>query len=100
MHKLGNLLPKVLAKQPNRGRLAELHVQALFRTVVGENLASSCDVVELHGSVLTIMTGNPALAHQLRLDSEELLARINAVWSGRPLREVRVRTGRAGPRAL
>lgn len=90
----------MLAKQPNRGRLAELHVQSAFKQVVGESLASACDSVELRRGVLTISTANPALAHQLRLDSERLLERLNAAWSGRRLREIRVRTGRSLPRPL
>jgi hypothetical protein len=51
--------------------------------------------MELRGSVLTIITGNPALAHQLRLDTAELLERLNEASPGRRIRTLKVRTGRA-----
>lgn len=97
MDKLGNLLAGVLAKQPNQGRLAEVHVRAAFRAVVGEDLADRCESVQVRGGVVTISTSNPALAHQLRLDAGRLLERLNEAGPGRRLREVRVRTGRSRP---
>ena len=96
MDKLGKLLPKVLAKQPGAGRLVEARVQLLFRELLGPDLASICETVELRGSTMTVITSNPALAHQLRLDSEQLIARLNDLAPGRRLRALRVRTGR-GP---
>ena len=96
MDKLGNLLPKVLARQPGAGRLAEARLQVIFRDLLGADLSAACETVELRGSTMSVVTSNPALAHQLRLDSEQLLARLNQMGSGRRLKAIRVRTGR-GP---
>jgi hypothetical protein len=93
--KLGNLLPKVLARQPGRGRVTELRAKLAFVQVLGADLAAYCESIEVKGSMLTITTGNPALAHQLRLDSEQLLKSLNARLLGRELKALRIRTGRA-----
>ena len=96
MHKLGKLLPGIIARQPGGGRMIALQVGLRFREMIGPILAADCEEVELHGSVLTIVTRNPALAHQLRLDTDTLLARLNQAGTPRVVRELRVRTGR-GP---
>ena len=94
MDKLGNLLPKVLAKQPNSGRLLELRLRLAFTELIGAQLAASCEQIEVRGTGLSITTSNPALAHQLRLDGETLLERLNALRLGRRIKTIRVRTGR------
>lgn len=86
----------MLAKQPGAGRIAEGRIQLLFKELIGQDLAAACETVELRGSTLTVVTSNPALAHQLRLDSELLMARLNEAGGSRKLRAIRVRTGR-GP---
>lgn len=73
-----------------------LQVAIRFREMLGPALGADCEEIELHGSILTIITPNPALAHQLRLDADTLLARLNEVGTPRRVRELRVRTGR-GP---
>ncbi len=65
-----------------------------FRGLLGPELAPECESVELHGTALTVITRNSALAHQLRLDAEVLLQRLNAANPGRRIREIRVRSGR------
>jgi predicted nucleic acid-binding Zn ribbon protein len=92
--KLGRLLPGVLAKQRGSGRVTEMRARLQFAEIVGPDLAGQCDQLQLRGSVLTVVTANPALAHQLRLDSEQLLERLNAAHLGRRIRELRIRTGR------
>jgi hypothetical protein len=94
--KLGNLLPRVLARQPGRGRVAEIRIRLAFSNLLGPALASYCDEVEVRGATLIVTTANPALAHQLRLDGQQLLERLNGDRLGRHLRSLRVRTGRAG----
>ncbi len=94
MDKVGKLLPGVLARQPNAGRLIEVRVRIAFGEVIGETLAASCEAIEVRGSILSITTSNPALAHQLRLDSERLLERLNGSGLGRRMRSIRIRTGR------
>ena len=95
MDRIGRVLPGVLARQPGRQRLAELRLAAAFRELIGEPLASTCELVRLRGSTLTVVTNNPALAHQLRLDSQTVLARLNSLDIAPRLRLLQVRTGRA-----
>jgi len=95
--RIGKLLPKVLARQPASGRVVELRTRLAFEEILGPALAADCEKLELRGSVLTVITGNPALAHQLRLDAAELLERLNGASPGRLIRTLKVRTGRAGP---
>lgn len=97
MDRLGKLLPKVLSRQPASGRVAELRARLAFAEIVGPGLAADCESLELRGSSLTVTTANPALAHQLRLDAEELLQRLNASSPGRQIRTLKVRTGRRSP---
>jgi len=44
-----------------------------------------------------VTTSSPALAHQLRLDSELIASRLNELDLGRKVRAVRVRIGRSAP---
>jgi len=96
--KLGNILPKVLRRQPGGRRLLGDQVAVAFRTVLGPDVAALCEEVELHSGVLVVTTSNPALAHQLRLDAESILARLDRPELGRKVRELRVRIGRPTPR--
>ncbi len=94
MDRIGKLLPRVLAKQPSSGRVVEMRARLAFAEILGPALAADCESLELHGSALTVTTPNPALAHQLRLDAEQLLERLNAASPGRRIRTLKVRTGR------
>ncbi|MGH7911417.1 MAG: DUF721 domain-containing protein [Candidatus Dormibacteraceae bacterium] len=95
MDRLGTILPRVLARQPNAGRLFEVQLQIAFRAVLGEGLSAQCEEVTVQGTTLWVTTQNPALAHQLRLDGEALLRRLEEE-SGLPrrVRHLRVQTGR------
>jgi Dna[CI] antecedent DciA-like protein len=95
--KLGNILPAVLRRQPGGGRLLGTQVAAAFRTVIGPEPARLCDAVELKSGVLMVTTSSPALAHQLRLDAETVIARLNGMDLGRRVRILRVRIGRSTP---
>lgn len=94
MDKLGNILPNVLRKQPGGGRMLGSRVAAEFRAMIGPDPARLCDTVELRSGVLLITTSSPALAHQLRLDAETVIARLNDLNLGRKVRTLRVRIGR------
>jgi hypothetical protein len=92
--KLGNLLGKVISRQPGADQLAEHRLRIAFREVVGEALAAGCESIQVRGSTLSITTSNPALAHQLRLDSERLMQRLNQESRlRRQVRTIRVRVG-------
>jgi len=95
--KLGNILPAVLRRQPGGGRLLGTQVATAFRTVIGPEPARLCEAVELKSGVLMVTTSSPALAHQLRLDAETVIARLNGMELGRRVRILRVRIGRSTP---
>ena len=94
MDKLGNILPRVLRKQPGGARLLGGQVAVAFKTMIGPEPALLCDEVELKAGVLLVTTSSPALAHQLRLDAETVIRRLNDLNLGRKVRTLRVRIGR------
>lgn len=100
MDKLGNILGRVLSRQPGTSQLAEHRLRMAFRQVVGESLAAGCESIEVRGTTLSITTSNPALAHQLRIDSERLMQRLNEESRlTRTVRVIRVRVGSSGGRS-
>ena len=94
MDKLGNILPRILRRQPGGARLLGTQVAVAFRVLLGPDVARLCDEVELRAGTLLVTTSSPALAHQLRLDSETIIARLNQPDLGRRVRSLRVRIGR------
>jgi len=89
------VLPRVLARQPRASLVADYRLRQAFQDVLGEVLAAACESIEVRGSTVSVTTANPALAHQLRLDADELVRRLNAESKLiRPVRVIRVRVGR------
>jgi hypothetical protein len=74
--------------------MLDTRVSAAFRALIGAEPARLCEVVEVRSGVLVITTSSPALAHQLRLDSETVIERLNGMNLGRRVRSLRVRIGR------
>lgn len=72
-------------------------VATAFKALLGPEVSVLCDDVELHYGTLLVTTSSPALAHQLRLDAETILARLNQPELGRKVRTLRVRIGRPTP---
>ncbi len=97
MDKLGNILPRVLRRQPGGAQLLGTQVAGAFRTIIGPEPARLCDEVELKSGVLLVTTSSPALAHQLRLDAETVITRLNNLNLGRKVKTLRVRIGRSTP---
>ena len=97
MDKLGNILPRIVRRQPGGTRIMGAQVALAFRSLMGPDVARLCDEVELHGWTLVVTTGSPALAHQLRLDAETIVSRLNRPELGRRVRALRVRVGRSTP---
>jgi Dna[CI] antecedent, DciA len=95
--KLGNILPRIVRRQPGGHRLLAAQVASAFRTLMGPDIARLCDEVELRSGTLLVTTSSPALAHQLRLDTESIVARLNSAEAGRKVRALRVRIGRSTP---
>ena len=90
------MLPRVLAKQHRAGLLAEYRLRLAFRTILGDALAEACESIDVRGGTVSVTTANPALAHQLRLDAEELMRRLNAESRlSRPVKVIRVQVGRS-----
>jgi len=92
--KLGNILPRILRRQPGGARLMGTRVEAAFKAMMGPEVAVLCDEVELRSGTLVVSTSSPALAHQLRLDTETIVERLNRLELGRKVRNLRVRIGR------
>ena len=63
--------------------------------MIGPDVALLCDEVELRSGTLMVTTSSPALAHQLRLDAETIIAKLNRPELGRKVRTLRVRIGRS-----
>lgn len=97
MDKLGNILPRIVRKQPGGARLMGAQIAVAFRVLLGPDVARLCDEVELRSGTLLVTTSSPALAHQLRLDAETIVARLNQPELGRRVRALRVRIGRPTP---
>ena len=97
MDKLGNILPRILRRQPGGARMLGTQVASAFRALMGPEVAVLCDEVELRAGTLLVTTSSPALAHQLRLDAETIIARLNRPELGRKVRTLRVRIGRSTP---
>lgn len=97
MDKLGNILPSVLRRQPGGGRMLGSRVAAEFRAMIGPQPAALVEEIDLKSGVLVITTSSPALAHQLRLDAETVVRRLNELELGRHVRSLRVRIGRSTP---
>lgn len=97
MDKLGNILPRIVRQQPGGARLLGLQVAAAFRALLGSDVAKLCSEVELRAGTLLVTTSSPALAHQLRLDGEAILARLNKAGLGRKVKTLRVRIGNSMP---
>jgi hypothetical protein len=94
---LGNILPRVLRRQPGGTRLMGTQLASAFRAVIGPEPAALCSEIELKSGTLVVSTSSPALAHQLRLDAEAIVARLNALDLGRKVRTMRVRIGHSTP---
>ena len=97
MDKLGNILPRVVRRQPGGMRLIGAQVASAFRLLMGPEVARLCDQVELRSGTLIVTTSSPALAHQLRLDAETICVRLNDRELGRTVRTLRVRVGNFPP---
>jgi hypothetical protein len=75
--KLGKILETVVARQPRSVTFTEVRLRLAMAAVLGRELAAGCQRVELRKSTVLITTSDPALAHQLRQDSEEVIRRLN-----------------------
>src|ERR1700674_5380884 len=63
--KLGNILPRVLRRQPGGAKFLGVQVATAFRMVIGVEPAGLCDEIELHSGTLLATTPSPPLADHL-----------------------------------
>jgi len=67
-----------------------------WQVVVGETLAAHCRPLALDGTRLVIGVDEPAWATQVRFLETELLARLEEVVTGTPVRSIEVRVAPHG----
>jgi hypothetical protein len=77
--RLGDLLDSALRGLGAgiRHGVREERLRDAFAEVVGEQLSPLCEAVSLDRGTLLIGTAHSALAHQLQLDSVQLIASLN-----------------------
>jgi hypothetical protein len=76
--RVGRLLDPALQGLGVRGQVREEQVRTVFASIVGPALSDLCRAVRLDRNVLVIATANTALSHQLHLDSQHVIASLNA----------------------
>lgn len=77
--RLGDLLDGALHRLgPGvRRNVREERVREAFAEVIGAQLAPLCEAVKLERGTLLVATAHSALAHQLQLDSQQVVAALN-----------------------
>jgi predicted nucleic acid-binding Zn ribbon protein len=91
--RLGDLLDSALrGLGPGvRRSVREERVREAFWEVVGAQLAPLCEAVTLERGTLLIATAHSALAHQLQLDSAQVVAALNERLGEGAVRRLRFR---------
>lgn len=87
--RVGDLVDDALRRLGVRRAVREAQLRALLAEVLGPPLAPLCRAVSLDRGTLTIATAQPALAHQLQLDSPRLVAALNARLGSDAVRRLR-----------
>lgn len=92
MDEIGKMLPQFLKRHVRGDRAPVLEVLApLWPQVAGKAMASQARPVAFAGGTLTLGTGNPSWAVELRALREEIRSAVNSAL-GRPLvKQLRVR---------
>jgi predicted nucleic acid-binding Zn ribbon protein len=106
---LGAALEDLLARREARVRAKERLAALVWRECVGTFYAERTEVTGVSRGTLYVWCSSPALAHQLSLDAEDVIRRLNAELAGEYIKELRPtaigrgrardrsRTGPAGP---
>ena len=74
-----------------RRNVRDERVREAFADVVGPQLSRLCEAVSLERGTLLIATAHTALAHQLQLDSAQLIATLNDRLGTPPIRRLSFR---------
>lgn len=83
-------LEAFLRRHPSRPALLERRLDGAVRLVLGESIAPLLVAVRFHQGTLDLVTQSPALAHQMRLDEDAILARIEVLVPDSGVRRLRV----------
>jgi hypothetical protein len=89
MRRVSELIDPALRSLGVRARVREEQLRIALAEVVGPALASMCRAERLERGALVIATANTALAHQLQLDSQRLIASLNAALGVEAVRRLR-----------
>ncbi len=87
--RVADLIDPALRGLGVRTRVREEQLRTLFAGVVGEALSPMCRAVKLERGALLIATSNTALSHQLQLESQHLIAKLNAALGADAVRRLR-----------
>lgn len=87
--RLADILDPALRGLGVRARVREERLRRVLVDVVGPALAPHCRAERLERGVLLIATANSALAHQLQLESPQLIDACNAALGETVVRRVR-----------
>jgi predicted nucleic acid-binding Zn ribbon protein len=91
MRSLGEALPGVLKSLGITRRTREAQALWLWPQVVGPGLARETSAQTLRGGTLWVTASSTPLAHQLHLEQQQLLDRLNALIGAQVVREIRFR---------
>lgn len=89
---LGVALEDLLARREARVRVKERLAALVWRECVGDFYAERTLVTRVERGIMWVWCNSPALAHQLSLDAEEIIRRLNAQLAGDYVKEIRPTT--------
>ncbi len=93
MRSLRDSLPRALASLGISRKTREAQALWLWPQVVGSLLAEQSRALRLSAGTLWISTTSTALAHQLHLEQQGLIDRLNAAIGAPAVREIRFKQG-------
>lgn len=91
---LSEVLEELLARREARVRAKERLAALVWREAVGFFYGERTEVTHVERGVVHVWCNSPALAHQLTLDSAEVIRRLNTILGGEYVRELRAATTR------
>lgn len=101
MRKLGDALPATIRSLGIARRTREAQALWLWPDVIGAELAAETTALKLTGGTLWVTASSTPLAHQLHLERQRLIDRLNARIGVPVVRDIRfrqqVRAARATP---
>ena len=90
---IGGLLEELLARTESRARVKEKLAALVWTDVVGDFYAARTQVTRVHQGIMFVACHSPALAHQLSLDADEIIRRLNRELAGSYIKQIRPATG-------